>query len=249
MCIATTNAGARSPVRAIPGCTVASRCLPLPARWRSATPTPTSTTPAASPATRSSICGSWAITSGGWRTPTCGRSNGCCSTTRTARLRRLIGATSGCARATARSGRPILVTSRCDMRAAIGGRRSRPSSIQVEISGGFRYGLAVRPLERFFEPARERVAARLLRLHRLLENRFPARRLLRQDALRFGQLRLVATLGLVMADDTTEIDVDHEKRLAAGTAHFDFRLQPRHYFFPPSAPARPLTRNVLSSTT
>jgi hypothetical protein len=50
-------------------------------------------------------------------------------------------------------------------------------------------------LQRFLEPLRQRIAARLLILHRPLEQRFPLRRLIRQDSLRFVQLRPIGLGG------------------------------------------------------
>ena len=61
-----------------------------------------------------------------------------------------------------------------------------------------------------------------------------------EDPLRFVELGLVAALRLFLTHDTPQVDVDHERRLAAGTGDFEFRLEPRHHFFPPSAPATPL---------
>src|SRR5206468_976951 len=120
------------------------------------------------------------------------------------------------------------------------------SLIKIEISRGPRDWLLLRLLQRLFEAPRQRVAARLLRFHRLLEHRFAARRLLGDNALRLTQLRLVAALGLQVRHDAAEVRVDDERGVTAGANHFDLRLEPRHYFLPPpNAPARPLASNCF----
>ena len=70
-------AGARSRGRAIPDCMGASRSSRRRARSRSATSSRTSISRAASKATASSICGCWAITTGGCRRRMSGRSSSC----------------------------------------------------------------------------------------------------------------------------------------------------------------------------
>ena len=62
---------------------------------------------------------------------------------------------------------------------------------------GFVIGSCFACFERFLEPARQRVAARLLGVHRLLEDRLPPRRFLGENALRIVQLGLVPAFGLV----------------------------------------------------
>ena len=69
-------------------------------------------------------------------------------------------------------------------------------------------GSLLRLLQRLFEPARERIVARLLSLDRLLEERLAPRRLRREDPRRIVQLRLVAALGHRVTDHATEVDVD-----------------------------------------
>src|SRR5262249_55353015 len=84
--------------------------------------------------------------------------------------------------------------------------------------------------------------------------RLAARGLLREDSLRLGQLRLVATLGLLVRDDAPEIQVDHQRRLAARAGDFEFGFEPCHQRFPPglgppSARARPFSvKSFLSSS-
>src|SRR5438105_2386380 len=63
-------------------------------------------------------------------------------------------------------------------------------SLKVEITRGLRDRFLARLLERFLEPLRQRVAAALFRVHRLLERRFTARRLLRHNPVRIVELRL-----------------------------------------------------------
>ena len=70
--------------------------------------------------------------------------------------------------------------------------------------------------------------ARLFRLDRLLEQRVAPPRLVREDARRFVQLGLVAALRRVVRDDATQVGVDDEQRVAAGTLQLDLALQLRH---------------------
>src|SRR5437660_3801039 len=65
-------------------------------------------------------------------------------------------------------------------------------SVEIEVPRRFRNGLPVRLLQRFLEPARERISSRLLRVNRLLEDLLAAGRLLGEDALSVADLRLVA---------------------------------------------------------
>src|SRR5262245_63027297 len=48
-----------------------------------------------------------------------------------------------------------------------------------------------------------------------------------------AQLGFVATLGLVMRDDPPEVEIDHQRRLAAGTDDFELRFEPGHQRSPP----------------
>ncbi len=82
-------------------------------------------------------------------------------------------------------------------------------------------GLLARLAQGFLEPLRKRIAAVLLRVDRLLENRLAARRLVGEDPGRIAQLGLVATLGLDVRHHALQIDIDDQSRLAAGTGHFD----------------------------
>ena len=85
---------------------------------------------------------------------------------------------------------------------ADGARRRRALTAQSRSKprSGFDDRFLLRFLQRFLEPLRERVAARLLILDRLLEQRLAARRLLGQDALRFVQLRPIGIGRLAMLD-------------------------------------------------
>src|SRR5204863_8560926 len=65
------------------------------------------------------------------------------------------------------------------------------------------------------------------------------------DPLRRAQFRFVGAFGFVVADGAAQIRVNHDRRLTTRTKDFDLRLQPSHYFLPPSAPARPLNSNFL----
>ena len=80
--------------------------------------------------------------------------------------------------------------------------------VEIEVARRLGDRLAVRLLQRLFEAARQRVAARLLGLDRLLEDRLAPRRLFGEDPLRVVQLGLVAALGLVVRDDPAEVEVD-----------------------------------------
>src|SRR5439155_8203605 len=172
-------------------------------------------------------------------TRTSGKWNACCSTIRTGRSPRLTAASRGCASAIARSGRGIRDTGRRRTPAATRGRSCRANSIEVEISAGSRDRLLTRLLQGFLEAPRERIAARLLRLHRLLEDRLSARRFLRENALRLAQLRLVAALGLFVRHDAPKIRVDDERRRAARAGDLDLRFEARHHRFPPTPPRIP----------
>jgi endonuclease/exonuclease/phosphatase family metal-dependent hydrolase len=80
----------------------------------------------------------------------------------------------------------------------------------------------------FLEPLGQRIAAGLLRLHRLLEDGLAARRLSREDALGIRQLRPIRARRLAVLYHTAQIGVDDENGLATGARHFKFRFQPRH---------------------
>src|SRR5262249_13356191 len=111
--------------------------------------------------------------------------------------------------------------------------------------------LLSRLLERLLEPPREGVAACFLGVDRLLKDGLPPSCFFREDSLRLAQLRLVSALGLVVRHDPPEIEVDHQRGLAAGTRHFEFRLQSPHQFFPPSPsspPANPPFSNAFASS-
>lgn len=86
----------------------------------------------------------------------------------------------------------------------------------------------MRLLERFLEPARQRVVAAFLGFDRLLKERLAARFGRRENAFGIGQLRLVATLWFVMPDDPTQIQVDDQRRMAARALELEFALQFRH---------------------
>ena len=101
-------------------------------------------------------------------------------------------------------------------------------SVQIESTQRPGDRLVVRLPQRFFESARQRVAARLLGFDRLLEQRVTTRRFLREDALRIGQFGLVSALRLLMRHDPSEVRVDDQHRIAARTTDLDFALQFGH---------------------
>src|SRR2546422_7931374 len=98
--------------------------------------------------------------------------------------------------------------------------------VEVEVPCRFGDGFLARLLQRLFEPSRQGVAPSFLVVDRLLENGFAARGFVRENALRFAELGLVAALRLDMRHDAPEIDVDDKRRLTAGARHFDFGLEP-----------------------
>src|SRR5262249_26252904 len=103
--------------------------------------------------------------------------------------------------------------------------------------------------QRLLEPLRQRVAARFLRVDGLLKDRLAPRGLLGENPLRFGELRLVAALGLLVRHHATEVRVDHECRLAARTGDLELRFQPCHQRFPPpSARASPYSSNAFCTS-
>src|SRR5439155_3937841 len=124
--------------------------------------------------------------------------------------------------------------------------RTRRRLVEIEVPDGFGDRLLARLAQRLLEPLRQRVAAPLFRVDRLLEDRLAARRLLRENALRLGELRLVAAIRLLVGDDPAKIRVDDQRRLAARAHHLELRFQPCHQRFPPpSAPASPPTSNCF----
>src|SRR5688572_20131335 len=95
--------------------------------------------------------------------------------------------------------------------------RHEPTLIQIKVPVGLVDRLFLGLPERFLEPLRQRVPPRLLRLDRLLEQRLAPRLLLRQDAVRVVDLRLVGALRLDMPDDPSQALIDHQHGLAART--------------------------------
>src|SRR5688572_17142819 len=89
--------------------------------------------------------------------------------------------------------------------------------IQVEVAIGSGDWFGLRLLEGLLEPPRQRIAARLFRGERLLEQGLAPRRFRRQDPLGFAQLGLVRALVLAVRDDAAEIHVDDERGVTAGT--------------------------------
>ena len=146
---------------------------------------------------------------------TCGRSSRCCSTGRIGAIRILDGARRArCARQVSRvpGGARLQAAGSSIRRDAIAGRSCRRNSrgvaesVQIEIARRLRDRLlACACLQRLLEAPRQRIAARLLGLDRLLEERLAARRLLGEDPLRLGQLGLVAALRLLVRDDAPEV--------------------------------------------
>jgi hypothetical protein len=101
--------------------------------------------------------------------------------------------------------------------------------------------------ERLFEAARERVAAVALGIDRLLEDRLAACGLFGEDPLRLTELGLRAALRLVMRDHPAQIEIDHDRRLAAGTDDFELGLQACHDLHPSAGRGdRPSRRHALS---
>src|SRR5262249_44386343 len=121
--------------------------------------------------------------------------------------------------------------------------------VEIEVSDRLRNRFLARLTQRLFEPLRQRVAARFLVVDRLLEDRFAPGGLLRENPLRFGQLRLVGALRLLVRHDPAKVRVDHERRLAARTCDLELRFQPCHQRFPPpSARASPYSLNSFLSS-
>ena len=119
----------------------------------------------------------------------------------------------------------------CSIRGASGGRRCRRSSVQVEISSGFRDRFLVGLLQRFLEAPRQGVAARLLGIDRLLKHGLAPSRFLGENPVRVAQFGLVPALGFAVGHHAPEIGVDDEHRLAAGARHLDFGFEPRRHSF------------------
>ena len=59
----------------------------------------------------------------------------------------------------------------------------------------------------------------------MFEQRFPLRRLIRQNALRFVQLGPIRVGRLAVLDHAAEVDVDDERRVAARAGDFDFAFE------------------------
>src|SRR5436305_8711844 len=121
-------------------------------------------------------------TSGGSPTRTSGKSNGCSSSTRIGALPPPTGASTRCAPAIATIGGRS-AASRCTTRDGRRGPNFRPRSgnrviyqitqlpdfsVEIKVAHRLRDGLLTRLLQRLLEPLRQRIAARLLRIDRLL---------------------------------------------------------------------------------
>ena len=89
--------------------------------------------------------------------------------------------------------------------------------IEIEVTRRLGHRFIPGLLQRLLETPRPRIAARPLRLERLLKSGLTPGGLFREDTLRFAQLGLVSTLGFLVAHDSPEIGIDNENRLAAGT--------------------------------
>src|SRR5207249_4133323 len=98
------------------------------------------------------------------------------------------------------------------------------------------------------EPFRQRIHARLLRVDGLFEDGFAPRRLIGENPLRFAQLRFVAVLRFLVRDDASEVLVEDQRRLTAGTSQLELRMQFGHQRFPPRYPASPLAVNCFFSS-
>ena len=108
--------------------------------------------------------------------------------------------------------------------------------VQVEVSLWFRDRLLLGGLQRFLEPARERIAARLFGLHGLVEQRVTARFFVRENPMRVVELGFVGAFDFDVSDDAPQSVVDDERRLAAGTSDFVFGSECSHRD-PPSCAA------------
>ena len=84
-------------------------------------------------------------------------------------------------------------------------------SVQIEVPDWPRNRLAPCLLQRFLEPARQRIVSRLLRFNRLLEERLTPGSFRRQDSLRVVQLGLIAALRFAVRDDATKVRIDDER--------------------------------------
>src|SRR5438105_2139007 len=161
----------------------ASPCSRRPARSRPVISTRTWISRAASRRTPSPTFACWATTTGDYRIRISGRLSGCCSTRRTHRFRCPTRAFTRSAHAIARSRRNIRIESRFCTKDENVGRRFRasfcalfpparlalPALIKVEVAGGLGDRLFLGLLQRFFESLRQRIAARALGGHRLVE--------------------------------------------------------------------------------
>src|SRR5262245_24364931 len=143
------------------------------------------------------------------------------------------------------SASPTDAKRRAHAREARAHRSRRDRLIEIEVAHRLRDRLFLRLAQRLFEPLRERVAARLFGVHRLLEDRLAARRLFREDPLRLAQLRLVAALRFLVPRNPPEVGVEKERGLTARARQLEFRFQLRHHFFPPRAPASPPAWNCF----
>ena len=104
--------------------------------------------------------------------------------------------------------------------------------------------------KRLVESARQRSAARFLLVDRLLEDHFSPRGLLSENLLRVAQLRFVRAFRLIVSDDSFEIDIDDQQRVAARTDNVEFRFELGHaspQFPDPSPRASPCERLAPSS--
>src|SRR6476646_3319238 len=101
-------------------------------------------------------------------------------------------------------------------------------SVEVKIPQRLGDGLLFRLAQRFLEPTCQRIAARLLRLDGLLEQRLAPACLLGENARRFGQLWLVTSLRFLVRDDPPEVRVDNQDCVTARTLELELAFQLRH---------------------
>src|SRR5204863_3952252 len=102
--------------------------------------------------------------------------------------------------------------------------------------------------ERLLEALRQRITARFLGVDRLLEDGLAARGFLGENVLGFAELGLVAAIRFLVGDNASEVRVEDERGLTAGTNQLELRMQFGHQRFPPRYPATPPAGNCFFSS-
>src|ERR1700681_538515 len=120
-------------------------------------------------------------------------------------------------------------------------------SVEIEVARGLRNRLLVCLLQRFLEPARERIASRLLCVDGLLEDGFARGRFIGEDALGVADLRFVTSFGLAVRHDPPKVEVDHQCRPTTRAHDFEFGFVACHQRFPPRSLTSVDTRQSESS--